>query len=234
VAALAFTPPRYGSVQRVVARLHEKDVPFVFVGRRNPGMVVDTIATNNELIGQQATRHLIELGHRRIVHLGFLDYSTGQDRARGYRQVMEDAGLMPQIIEIPMPPSVPDSQGIPTEHLADPAHDVARQLWGPDAQEAPTAAFCFNDMVAMGVYKALREAGRKIPQEVSLVSVDNLPTVRHFEVPLTSFALPGGEIGKESASLLLRRLSAFEATPRSYLLPATFVERDSAAPPITP
>lgn len=234
VAAIAFTPPRYGSVQRVVARLHEKGVPFVFIGRRNPGMVVDTIATNNELIGQQATRHLIELGHRHIVHLGFLDYSTGQDRARGYRQVMENADLTPQIIEIPMPPSVPDSQGIPTEHLADPAHDVAYHLWGADVEDAPTAAFCFNDMVAMGTYKALRELGCTIPDEVSLVSVDNLPTVRHLEVPLTSFALPGGEIGKESAALLLRRLSGFGATPRSYLLPATFVERDSTAPPIAP
>jgi DNA-binding LacI/PurR family transcriptional regulator len=231
VAALAITPPRYGSVNGIVAQLHQKGLPFVFVGRRSPGMLVDTVATNNELVGQQATRHLIRLGHRRIVHLGFLDYSTGQERARGYRQAMEEAALTPRIVELPMPASVPQSEGIPTEHLADPAHQVACQLWGTGGQDAPTAAFCFNDMVAMGVYKALREAGRRIPGDVALVSVDNLPTIRHFEVPLTSFALPGEEIGVESAALLLRRLSGFDAAPRTYLLPAKFIARDSAAAP---
>jgi DNA-binding LacI/PurR family transcriptional regulator len=238
VAALAITPPRYGEVNGVVSRLHQRGLPFVFVGRRSPGMLVDTVATNNELIGQQATRHLIDLGHRDIVHLGFLDYSTGQDRARGYRQAMEEAGLSPRVVEPPMPSSVPQSAGmpagIPTEHLADPAHRVASRLWGADAPDAPTAVFCFNDIVALGVYKALREASRRIPDDVAVVSVDNLPTVRHFEVPLTTFALPGEAIGTESAALLLRRLSGLDAVPRTYLLPANFIQRNSTAAPIAP
>lgn len=230
VKALAVTPPRYGELALVVEQWVREGMPLVFVGRRSPVYTVDCVATDNETIGYQAARHLIELGHRRIVHIGFTDYSTGIDRAQGYQRAMEEAGLDPQVVELPGNGAVPRSSvdGIPDEHLAVPAYQVALEVWGQGG-DLPTAAFCFNDITAMGVYKALRELGLRIPEDVSLVGVDNLPTTRHFEVPLSTFALPGAEIGRRAAQILLQRLGGSGERPQQYLLPARFIARQSVA-----
>lgn len=229
VVALALTPPRHGSAEQVAAALFQRGVPLVLVGRRGQGPV-DCVAPDNEQVGYRATRELIERGHRRIAHLGFLDYSTGADRAAGYRRAMAEAGLSPQVIELPAYPEPATPGGTPAEHLVEPAVAAARELWS-DRLDHPTAAFCFNDIVTLGVYKALRDLGLRIPADVSLVGVDSLPTVRHFEVPLTTFALPGDEIGRQAADLLLRRLAGEAPPPRTYLLPAHLVAGGSVGPP---
>ncbi len=236
VAALAIVPPRYGDVMPLLAYLQGQSVPYVFVGRRVTlpngvtGPVGDCVTTDNERVGYEATRHLLDLGHRRIVHLGFLDYSTGQDRAAGYARAMQEAGLTPWVVELP---PYTKTSGLPipnNEFLAEPAYRAAQDVWGRAESERPTAVFCFNDNAAMGVYKALRDLGLRIPQDVSIVSVDNLPTIQHFEVPMTTFALPGEAIGREAGRLLLRRLNGESFPPQMYLLPARFIKRLSTGP----
>jgi len=81
----------------------------------------------------------------------------------------------------------------------------------------------------MGVYKALREIGLKIPEDVSVVGVDNLPTVRHMDVPLTTSALPGNEIGRVGAETLLKRIAGDRSEPHTLLIQAKFIERASTA-----
>ena len=231
LVGLALTPPRFGRKDEVVRELIRMDIPVVSLGRREPWIGGDSVAPDNEMIGYVSTRHLIGLGHKNIIHLGLLDYSTGRDRAEGYRKAMEGAGLSPNII--PMPAlSVPTvSDGIPDEHLAAPAHDKALEIWGGRGSNKPTAVFCFNDIMAMGVYKALRELGLKVPDDVSIVGVDNLPTVRHMEVSLTTSALPGNEIGRVGAEMLLKRIVGDRSEPRVLLIQAKFIERASTARP---
>jgi DNA-binding LacI/PurR family transcriptional regulator len=218
VVGLAVTPPRYGSVDQLAAQLMQRGVPLVMIGRRGHG-AVDCVASDNEQIGYSATSRLIECGHRTIAHLGFLDYSTGADRAAGYRRAMTEAGLTPHVVELASRPEPAAPAGAPAEHLSEPAAEAALALWGAGAIH-PTAAFCFNDIVTMAVYKTLRGRGLRIPEDISLVGVDNLPTVRHFEVPLATFALPSEEIGRLAADLLLRRLSGENPAPRVHLLTA--------------
>ena len=230
LVGLALTPPRFGHKEEVVRELARMNIPVVSLGRREPWIRGDSVAPDNEMIGYVSTKHLIDLGHRNIVHLGLLDYSTGRDRAEGYRKAMEGAGLTPNIVSLP-PLSIPTtSDGIPDEHLAAPAHDKALEIWGTRAAGRPTAVFCFNDIMAMGVYKALRELRLRIPDDVSIVGVDNLPTVRHMEVPLTTSALPGDEIGRVGAELLLKRIVGDRSEPRVLLIQAKFIQRDSTAP----
>lgn len=230
VQGLAITPPRFGDMTPILKRLRRQNVPVILIGR-NAQYNVDVVATDNELIGYTATRYLIQLGHQHIAFLGLLDYSTGAERAAGYQRALAEAGLPPHIVSINDDASTNahEQVGVLREHLVPPAQDAAYQIWGKahDVPE-PTAAFCFNDIAAMGVYKALRNLQRQIPDDVSLVSVDNLITVRHFEVPLTTFALPGEAIGRRSADILLRRLSGDVAPAETLLLPAEFIERDSA------
>jgi DNA-binding LacI/PurR family transcriptional regulator len=230
VCALAITPPRYGDITPTIERLKQRNIPLVFVGRRVALQDVDSIATDNEAIGYQATRHLLELGHRHIAYIGLMDYSTGKERMEGYRRALDEAALPPYIVQLSEPePALNRSSGVvPREHLAEPAQSVAHQIWGGLHQHSqPTAAFCFNDIVAMGVYKGLRSIGCRIPHDVSLISVDNLITVSHFEVPLTTFALPGEAIGIRSAETLLNRLLLNKFPTREVLLPATFVMGES-------
>jgi GntR family transcriptional regulator of arabinose operon len=235
IVGLAITPPRYGDVSGTLARVRRQGIPVVFVGRNFPTDSVDVIAPDNHWIGYQATRHLIELGHERIAYIGLLDYSTGAERSAGYRQAMEEANLPPMMMpinEAEIGTAQPEDQpaGSPREHLAGPAQHKAHEIWSAaNTLPHPTAAFCFNDIVAMGVYKGLRELNLAIPNDVSLVSVDNLITVRHFEVPLSTYALPGQQIGIRSAEILLRRLAGDAAPAQRFLLQSDFVPRASAA-----
>lgn len=232
VIALAITPPRYGDMSDTLARLRRKNVPVVCVGRNTTVQNIDVIAPDNDRIGYDATQQLIKLGHKHIVYIGLIDYSTGSERAVGYQRAMNEAGLPPYIVQIneggpPLADTTP--LGIPREHLIPPAKEKAFEIWGTMHNlPKPTAAFCFNDFAAMGVYKGLREIGLRIPDDVSIVSVDNLVAVRHFEVPLSTFALPGETIGVQSAEILLRRLSGDKAPTQRFLLPAKYFPRASA------
>ncbi|NDJ75238.1 MAG: GntR family transcriptional regulator [Chloroflexi bacterium] len=234
VVALAVTPPRYGDVSTLINRMRQQNTPLIFIGRPSPSPSVDSVSTDNHRIGYDATRHLIDLGHRSILHVGLPDYSTGQDRAAGYSQAMQEAGLEPRIVPIdePRPASAsPLETPVPAtveDHLAGPAYSAARACFEAEENCDVTGIFCFNDVVGMGVYKALRDLDLSIPDDVALVSVDNLLTIRHFEVPLTTFALPGPEIGRQGAELLLLRLEDDTYPPQHLLLPATLVKRMSS------
>lgn len=232
IVGLAITPPRFGDIEAIIRRLRQARVPFVFIGRQDEDPLIDSVAPDNVQIGYQATRHLLDLGHRRIAHFGFSDYVTGRMRLEGYQLAMSEAELPTRFIEIPEQLTT-SGQGIddeaPSARIAAPARELARDLL--QAADRPTAIFGFNDIVAMGVYKAAREVGLRLPQDLSLISVDNLPTMSHFEVPLTTFALPGREIGRRAANLLLRRIAGDEIRPQHYLLPAPMIRRDSTAPP---
>jgi DNA-binding LacI/PurR family transcriptional regulator len=233
VVALAVTPPRFGKISPFLQKIGQLGLPCIFIGRRSPGISLDSISTNNEEVGYSATRHLIELGHRRIFHLGFSDYSTGLDRLAGYNRAMREEGLEPRVVEIPMREQDVPRTGTPTEHVAEPAYRIVKELWQGGSTETPTAIFCFNDITAMGTYRAFRELNVRVPEDVSIISVDDLPTVQHFEVPFSTFALPSEEIGCQGAQLLLQRLEGDTTPARTILLPARFVERASASVPRT-
>jgi DNA-binding LacI/PurR family transcriptional regulator len=234
IAGLALAPPRFGDLNRVVAKAKQLNLPLVFIGRTPDSQPVDAVSVDNVQIGLRATQHLIDLGHKRILHIGFTDYSTGIERAEGYRQAMTAARLAEFIDIRPIPEHhiAPSGDGIDEDsniRIAQPARQLATEILATGNR--PTAIFCFNDVTAMGVYKAARDLAIAIPQQLSLVSVDNLPTVLHFEVPLNTFALPGAELGRQGADLLLDQLRGIRTGQRQLLLPAQFMPRQSAAAP---
>jgi len=234
VKALAITPPRFGDFSGTLDRLRERNIPLIFIGRPGPSQLIDSISTDNELIGWQATHHLIDLGHRRIVHLCLSGFSTGHDRAAGYVRAMTESGLEPAFLafdtsESPALYTLHDEQI--TSSLTYSAYSAVRESIATGALDGVTGLFCFNDVSALGAYNALRDAARRIPEDVSLVSVDNLITVRPLEVPLTTFALPGQAIGRGGAELLLMRLAGDTMPPQTILLTAPLIVRGSSAPP---
>lgn len=227
-AAVVLVAPNHQDGNHILRQLRSKGVIVVLLTRYLENLAdVDYIGADNRLIGIEATQHLIKLGHSSIVHVAASSTSTAFDRADGYVQAMTKAGLTPQIL------IVPDEQSpLPSELMNYVIKTEPAQLWDRVAKREITGVFCFNDQIASWVQKEVRKLNLVIPRDFSLISVDNMPYADFFDTPLTTFALPGEEIGNQAAALLLRRLKGETFPPQRVLLPARFIHRlSTAAPP---
>jgi DNA-binding LacI/PurR family transcriptional regulator len=141
---------------------------------------------------RQITRHLIDLGHRRIAYLGdSLSGRTSLDRLTGFHSEMDSAGLVvpPEYI-YEVPGGTPELGATSVNHFL-------------DLPERPTAIICFNDMLAIGLLKALQQAGLEIPADISITGFDNIRFSTYTNPPLTTFDQPKRYIGMEATRLLL-------------------------------
>jgi DNA-binding LacI/PurR family transcriptional regulator len=229
-AAVIMATPRTARVEPVIRELRAHGVIVTLITRYLDQLSdIDYVGADNEQIGYAATRHLIELGHTAIVHFAGTISSTSRDRAIGHLRAMQEAALAPQIFIGPDEAFEPDDAIRPYVLAYEPA-----ALWSRVTRREVTAAFCFNDTTASWVQKELRNLNLIVPRDFSLIAVDNMPYASFFDAPLTTFALPGQEIGEQAASLLLRRLNG-EAFPAQWvLLPARFIQRLSTTVPPRP
>jgi DNA-binding LacI/PurR family transcriptional regulator len=163
-----------------------------------------------------AVRHLIELGHRRIGHLGSeLDGETFRLRRERVLAMLAEAGLEPCGYET-------------AAFRFDDAHRAALALLG--GPERPTAVYADDDLLAGGVYLATRELGLRIPDDVSVVGFDDLPFAQVFAPPLTTIAIDPEELGATAFEVLAAEMAG-EPAPRSRILPVELVVRGSTGPP---
>jgi LacI family transcriptional regulator len=228
VVGIALNPPDRFEVGPAIDHLRAIRVVVVLIGRKIAYPNVDYVGADNEGIGYQATRHLIQLGHTRIAYVGNATGATGHDRVTGFIRAMHEAGLPPL-----------QYFGPAVNNLVLPAWFTAFR--DPDDHPLPilkaiqnreiTAAFCYNDGTAVWVQNQIRSVNLSVPRDISLVSVDNLPFFQFLDAPLTTFALPGEEVGRQAADLMLRRLAGEDFPPQQVLLPAHFVQRLSTASP---
>jgi DNA-binding LacI/PurR family transcriptional regulator len=164
-----------------------------------------------------AFEHLLELGHRRIGHLaaGF-DAPTFHLREAARRRTFAEAGLDP------------DEQ---PHALTAIAIDDARAAAGQLLAERPTAVFCDDDIIAAGLYLAAREAGLRIPADVSVVGFDDMDFARVLEPPLTTVALDAELLGSTGFELLSEGMAGGRPKKRRVVLPAELLVRGSTAAP---
>lgn len=231
IAALLMTAPAAASgIDDLIDRLRARAVVTVLLARYlDDGVDLDYVGADNERIGYEATRHLIDLGHTGIVHLAGTTTSTVRDRALGYVRAMHEVHLEPCIIVPPMESGSTSPELVC--YLGDPDPAV---LWARVGRRETTAAFCFNDAIASWVQKEIRNLNLTVPRDLSLIAVDNMPYADFFDAPLTTFMLPGEQIAHEAASIVLRRLNGEQFAPQRVLLPGRFTLRRSTAPPPRP
>jgi LacI family transcriptional regulator len=202
--------------------LQSHHMPVVVVDRRVPDVKVDIVRCDSEQGACQLTQFLLSLGHRRIAALsGPQNVSTAIDRIAGYRQAMADAGLgyAPELV----------------------FHGTFRQESGYQMalqalalQPRPTALFAANNFIALGAYRALREASLRVPEDMSLVAFDDLPAALVMEPFLTVAAQPAYEMGQKATELLLARLSGEgSADCQEIVLPTEMIVRRSSGLPRT-
>jgi LacI family repressor for deo operon, udp, cdd, tsx, nupC, and nupG len=191
-----------------------------------PTVLVDCLATaifpsvtmDNLHGAYLATEHLLDLDHRRIVHLsGDLSLEVGRLRVKGYLKAMGDHGLA-EWARVVKPGN--NHWDYEAGYLA------MRQVLGEP--ERPTAVFAAADQVAIGAYRAIAEAGLAIPDDISVVGFDGIPAAEFSNPPLTTIRQPLKEIGGRAFELLLELLDK-SGGPRStqIVLQPRLLERDS-------
>jgi DNA-binding LacI/PurR family transcriptional regulator len=173
---------------------------------------------------RQLTRHLIELGHRKIAYLGnSCSGRTTLDRLAGYRLEMQSNGLaVPANYIYEIPGSEPKKGDIAVDHFLGLA-------------ERPTALVCFNDMMAIGVLKSLQGRGIRVPEEISITGFDNIVFSNYTNPPLTTFDQPKRFIGQKAAELILSQLDSTSKAnipeQKIQILKGNLLVRESTAPP---
>jgi LacI family transcriptional regulator len=155
---------------------------------------IDQVHFDHRGGGRLATRHLIDLGHRRIAHLaGPADRFTGRDRREGYREAFREAEI------------VVDGQLIAEgDYSFADGHRLLHHVW----RRRPTAIFVGGDVMALGALRAAHELGLRVPEDLSLVAFGNPDCVRYATPGITTIDLPVVEAGRVAAELVLRRVAA--------------------------
>ncbi len=199
--------------------LDEANVPVVLIDRWCDDIETDAVVLDNTHAAFEATRYLIELGHRRIGYVsGSLDTSTGRERLAGYRDALKASGI-----------DADDELVRPGHFREAEAHQAALQLLS--LPELPTAIFSANNLMVIGVMKAIRDLGLACPEDVSVACFDDFPWSAVFRPQLTTMTQPVQEIGEKAAGLLLGRLDgSIDDGPRKVVLRGRLTIRESCRP----
>jgi len=173
-----------------------------------------------------AMSHLLSLGHRRIAHLGGgmadqLDFVAPRDRLLGYRHSMRTAGL-----------EVRPEWEVEADFTVHGGARAMAALLSTDPADLPTAVFAASDEMAIGAVAAVRQAGLRVPEDISVIGVDDHEMAEPFE--LTTVAQPTREQGRLAAEMLLAAMAAGgsrDGGPPSQVVPTRLVVRATTAPP---
>lgn len=196
-------------------RALNEQVPIVSIARQIDG--VDSVHSDNIAGARAATRHLLELGHRRIAFLSNPQTDGYLGRRIGYVETMASAGLSPWVI---------DSHYSRAQAEVDVAPALALPDW-----ERPTAVFAHNDQAALGVLDALAALGLRAPSDVSVVGYDNSMVSQAPGTQLTTVDIHGEQLGRQAAEVAARRLAEPETPPINLISPPSLVIRGTTGPP---
>jgi len=208
-----------GDHAELAAHLRTRNIPVVVIDRDVSDAPIDRAYIDNVAGGCVATRHLLDLGHRRIGYIGGPPHlSPVPGRGAGYLRALEEVGI-PIDDRLIVAGSFQDVGG----------YEGTQSLLAlPDR---PTAIFAGNDLMAIGALAAARDANIAVPAELSIVGFDDIHLAGYINPPLTTIAQPKYELGVIAAELLLARLSDPDLPPQRRLLQAHLVVRHSTAAP---
>jgi LacI family transcriptional regulator len=192
VAGVLLVPTQHD--QRDLERLAEWDTRSVLLLRRFPGVPSDYVVTDNERGSYLVTDHLIDLGHRRLAHIGGPErLSTAQERFAGFRKALGEHGMPVDEELVTRAPYTLEGGVEAARHL----------LQGP---HRPTGIVAATDRQAVGVLKAAQDLGIDVPRDLAVVGGDDIELAEFLAVPLTTFRQRAYEIGARGVETLLWRL----------------------------
>ncbi|MEV4326082.1 LacI family DNA-binding transcriptional regulator [Microbispora rosea] len=202
------------------SQLATRSIPLVVLDPTGePLHETPSVGATNWSGGMAATRHLLDLGHRRIAMLsGPTQWPCCRARLDGYRAAMDAAGV----------PVDSELVRVSTLYVEGGLRDGAELLRLPDP---PTAVFCANDLQALGVYEAARRAGARIPEDLSVVGFDDLSFTQWAGPPMTTVRQPLVQMGAAAARMVLALAQGERLEQHRVELATALVVRESTAPP---
>ena len=190
-------------------------LPVVQVMRRLPGLKASLVAPENKEGARKATAHLIAQGHKRVAFVGgTTSLLIREERLSGYRLALEDAG-------IPLDASLV----IETRTNYSGGRAAVPQLL--NLRDPATAALCFNDVVAIGLIRALTQVGVTIGRKFAVIGFDDIEEAKHMLPALTSVAVNARNLGSRAAQLLMRQIASGNFEPESIFCPTSLIIRSS-------
>jgi DNA-binding LacI/PurR family transcriptional regulator len=198
--------------------LKRRNFPFVLLEELR-GVPASLIDVDNEAASRRAVEFLIEQGHTRFVHFAGPEYSShSQERIDGVRRACSGSHVIFTDHDIVRAGA----------HLQDGYRAGLEYFSGRPPAERPTAVTCYNDLVALGLCRALAELELRVPGDVSVVGFDDIQLLEYLPLRLTSVRMPKFEMGRLAAQMLIRHIEARETLPpQKVYLDAELVVRDS-------
>lgn len=187
---------------------------IVYAGLNDLPFDIDQVISSGFKASAASVRYLHSLGHRRICYMGEVDV---EERYLGYSSTMEELGLEHGSEYTLSTPFTPGGGYESTCRLLEQGTEF-------------TAIFCSNDMTAIGALKALKEHRKKVPQDVSIIGLNDMETVRYLTPMLTSVHIPIEEMGQMAAKLLVDRIESGRKLPVKSFLPNYIIRRESCSP----
>jgi LacI family transcriptional regulator len=205
-----------------LAEIAALGTPVVLIDRATPGIEADAVVVDNEVAAARAIEHLVGLGHRRIALLtsqGLIH--TNQMRLAGYLDGLRTAGL-----------PIDDELVRMAEYRREAA--VAETIAVLSIDDPATAIFTTDNLMSLGAVEGTQRAGRRVPEDVSLIGFDDLDWTTIVRPPLTVVAQPLYELGRTAAERLIARINGDDSPPTQYTLATTFIVRESTGPVAQP
>ncbi|KQU90691.1 hypothetical protein ASD00_04860 [Ensifer sp. Root31] len=207
-----------------IDRLAASGVPTVLINGMDRSMRMDSVLPDNWSAGWLATRRLLEAGHRDIVHVTLPRRLSMQRRLEGFRLALEEAGIA----------------FYPDKHLIDlgkmgfletQAQLATRQALESGRLDKATALFCSMDVVALGVMQALQSQGLSVPDDYSIIGLDDVAIAMHSRPPLTTISIDRIELGRIGVQLLMKRIANAEESITRVNMGVKLIERATVGPP---
>ena len=197
-------------------KLEQVDIPTVLMGHLD-GTDFYSVDVDNQLAAQQGVQHLLDLGHTHIACISNAppSYAASPDRVAGYQSALLAAGITPNDSLIRYADFDPQSGYIQTKSLLESGSKF-------------TAIFVASDNVAIGVKAALREAGLRIPEDISLVGFDDIPWAQYADPPLTTVHLQAQEMARRACLVLMDLLQGKEPEVKQQIIETHLVVRKSS------
>lgn len=202
---------------RIRTALSTITIPVVLASIEIDKLHFPSVGIDDMQAAFEATSHLISLGHRRIGLIAGSELTVGDYRTRGYRAALEKSGL-----------SFDEGRIVHGVYSARSGYDAAKLIMERHADT--TAIFAVSDEMAIGAMRYLKDMGKRIPEDISVIGFDDIDMAAFSDPPLSTVRQPIQEIGKQAAALLLSILEGHEPPRRRILLPYEIVARGSTGP----
>lgn len=195
-------------------------MPLILLGEHDFDGRYDHVAIDNVAAARDAVQHLIAMGRTRIAAIGsqpLEEYATPLQRSAGYASALVEAGMQ-----------VRPEYAVTAAHYSRPdGYRAAQQLLS--LKERPDAVFCFSDLLAIGVMRAVHDAGLRVPQDVAVIGIDDVEEGRFARPSLSTISLDTPFIARESVRRILNRIDDPDMAASEIVAPHKLIVRESTS-----